>query len=168
MEWGAVFQGHSWGGRWVPDEASQCINCLELKAVYLGLQSFCQNLSQAHMTIFIDNTTAVAYINNMGGTHSLERNHIARRFGCGVLNAIFAFLLHICLDRKSNLAADKASRIFHDRTEWKLDPNIYFSLYTSIWGPIYWFVCFQAEFSDKALHSLAPWSWCICYWCLFC
>ena len=59
------------------------------------------------MRIFIDNTTAVAYINNMGGTHSLERNHIARRFGCGVLNAIFAFLLHICLDRKSNSAADK-------------------------------------------------------------
>lgn len=25
------------------------------------------------MRIFIDNTTAVAYINNMGGTHSLER-----------------------------------------------------------------------------------------------
>ena len=89
------------------------------------------------MRIFIDNTTAVAYINNVGGTHSLERNHIARRFGCGVLNAIFAFLLHICLDRKSNLAADKASRIFHDRTEWKLDLNIYFSLYTSICGPIY-------------------------------
>ena len=89
------------------------------------------------MRIFIANTTAVAYINNMGGTHPLERNHIARRFGCGVLNAIFAFLLHICLYRKSNSAADKASRIFHDRTEWKLDPNIYLSLYKSICGSIY-------------------------------
>ena len=107
MGWEAVFQDHSSGGRWAPDEASQRINCLELKAVYLGLQSFCQNLSQAHMRIFIDSTTAVAYINNMGGTHPLERNHIARRFGCGVLNAIFVFLLHICLDRKSNSAADK-------------------------------------------------------------
>ena len=74
MRWGAVFQDHYLGDRWAPDEASQRINCL----VYLGLQSFCKNLSQAHMRIFIDNTTAVAYINNMGGTHSLECNHIAR------------------------------------------------------------------------------------------
>ena len=78
MGWGAVFQDHSSGGRWAPDEASQHINCLELKAVYLGLQSFCQNLSQTHSRIFIDNSTAVAYVNNMGCTHFLECNHIAR------------------------------------------------------------------------------------------
>lgn len=78
MGWGAVFQDHSSGGRWAPVEASQHINCLEPKAVYLGLQSFCQNLSQAHLRIFIDNTTAVAYKNHMGGTNSLEYNHIAR------------------------------------------------------------------------------------------
>lgn len=45
MGWGAVFQYHSSGGRWAPVEASHHINRLELKAVYLGLQSFCQNLS---------------------------------------------------------------------------------------------------------------------------
>ena len=32
------------------------------------------------------------------------------------------------LPRKSNAAADKASRIFHDHTEWKLDSNIYYSI----------------------------------------
>ena len=45
MRWGAVFQDHYLGDRWAPDEASQRINCL----VYLGLQSFCQNLSQAYL-----------------------------------------------------------------------------------------------------------------------
>ncbi|KAL9978098.1 hypothetical protein ACROYT_G015579 [Oculina patagonica] len=70
--WGAVFQGQISGGRWAPDEAHQHINCLELKAAYLGLQSFCKNLYHTHVRIFVDNTTAVSYINNMGGTHSLE------------------------------------------------------------------------------------------------
>ena len=127
LGWGAVFQDHSSGGHWAPDEASQHINCLELKAVYMGLQSFCQNLSQAHLRIFTDNTTAVAYINNMGGTHSLECNHIARTIWLWCLeHDIWISAAH--LPGKSNSVADKASRIFHDHTEWQLHPNIYFSI----------------------------------------
>lgn len=42
--WGAVFQDQSSGGCWAPDEATQHINCLELKAAYLGLQSFCKKI----------------------------------------------------------------------------------------------------------------------------
>ena len=127
LGWGAVSQDHSSGGHWAPDEASQHINCLELKAVYMGLQSFCQNLSQAHLRIFTDNTTAVAYINNMGGTHSLECNHIARTIWLWCLeHDIWISAAH--LPGKSNSVADKASRIFHDHTEWQLDPNIYFSI----------------------------------------
>lgn len=34
--WGAVFHGQSSGGHWALDEAHQHINCLELKAAYLG------------------------------------------------------------------------------------------------------------------------------------
>ena len=75
--WGAVFEGQSSGRYWAPDEAHQHINNLELKAAYLGLQSFCTTLSRTHVRIFLDNTTEVSSINNMGGTHSLECNHIA-------------------------------------------------------------------------------------------
>ena len=127
MGWGALFQDHSSGGRWTPDEASQRINCLELKAVYLGLQSFCQNLSQTHLRIFIDNSTAVAYVNNMGGTHFLEVNRIARTIWFWCLERdLWISAAH--LPSNSNSAADKASHIFHDHTEWMLDPNIYFSI----------------------------------------
>ena len=72
------FWGQSSGGHWAPDEAHQHINCLDLKAAYLGLQSSYKNLSHTHVRIFLDNTSAVSYINNMGGTHSLECNQIAR------------------------------------------------------------------------------------------
>ena len=110
MGWGAVFQDHSSGGCWVPDEASQYINCLELKAVYLGLQSFCQNLSQTHLRIFTDNSTAVAYVNNMHGTHSLERNRIARTTCFCCLDRDFR-ISAAHLPGKSNSAADKADNV---------------------------------------------------------
>ena len=90
------FGGQSSGGHWAPDEAHQHINCLELKAAYLGLQSSYKNLSHTHLRTFLDNTSAVSYINNMGGTHSLECNQIARTIWCGALYGLFDYLLHIC------------------------------------------------------------------------
>lgn len=125
LGWGAVFQDHSSGGRWAPEESRMHINCLALKAVYLGLQSFCENLSHVHLIIFIGNTTAVAYINNMDGTHSLECNHIARMIWLWCLQRdIWISAAH--LPGKSNLEADRASGIFRDHTEWKLDPDIFY------------------------------------------
>ena len=76
--WGAVFADlrcaddqQCTGGRWSPDEGNKHINVLELKAVFLGLKSFCANLSAEHIHILVDNSTAVAYINHMGAlTHA--------------------------------------------------------------------------------------------------
>ena len=111
--WGAVFQGQSSGGHWAPDEARQHINFLELKAAFLGLQSFCTTLSRTPVRIFLDNSTAVSYINNMGGTHSLECNHIARTIWMWCITQdIWLSATHLL--GKCNTAADKASRIFHD------------------------------------------------------
>ena len=39
------------------------------------------------------------------------------------------------LPGKCNTAADKASRIFHDQTEWKLDSNIYVSITQALGAP---------------------------------
>lgn len=79
------------------------------------------------MRILIDNTTAVTYINNMGGTHSLECNQLARTIWLWCLERdIWISAAH--LPGKCNSAVDKASRVFHDQTEWKLDSNIYESI----------------------------------------
>ena len=48
------------------------INCLELLAATLAVKTFVKNLTQVSVLLRIDNTTAVAYINNMGGTVSAE------------------------------------------------------------------------------------------------
>ena len=72
--WGAFFQGQVAGGQWHPDEANNHINFLELAAVLQGLQTFSSHFTNTHVCLKIDVTTAVQYINNMCGSHSLECN----------------------------------------------------------------------------------------------
>ena len=65
--WGGVCQQTSTGGLWSQEEARLHINYKELKAAYLTLQTFCKARKQTHIRLEMDNVTAVAYIQNMGG-----------------------------------------------------------------------------------------------------
>lgn len=76
--WGAVVEDNSTGGRWSVQEQCEHINVLELKAVYLGLQTYFEDKNDVNVKVKIDNTTAVAYINNMGGIKSLKCNSLAK------------------------------------------------------------------------------------------
>ena len=64
------------GGQWTPEEASEHINFLEIKAVLLGLQSFIDKVSCKNVKVLIDNTTAVSCINQMGTSQSEKLNCI--------------------------------------------------------------------------------------------
>ena len=124
LGWGANFQGKSAGGQWLPTEAVQHINYLEMSAVLLGLQTFCSSLSNTHICLKTDNTTAVSYINNMGGSQSFQCNAKAREIWIWCIqNSIWLTAVH--LPGKFNGEADKASRVFHDQTEWQLNPSMY-------------------------------------------
>ena len=68
--WGACCQGSSTGGPWSPQEKAWHINCLELLAATLAVKTFMKNKKGVSVQLKIDNTTAVAYINNHGGTMS--------------------------------------------------------------------------------------------------
>ena len=70
--WGAYCQGTSTGGPWSPLEKKWHINCLELLAATLALKTFVKNTKGLSVLLKIDNTTAVAYINNQGGTISKD------------------------------------------------------------------------------------------------
>ena len=65
------------GERWTTEEATRHINVLELLAVLLGLQALCQSVYNTHIHIKSDNTTTVAFIENMGGCHSLLCNTVS-------------------------------------------------------------------------------------------
>jgi hypothetical protein len=78
--WGAEFNGQSTGGNWSLSELETAnINFLELQTVYLGLGCFLEELYDKHVKICSDNSTAVAYINNCGGTKSMSCNFKARQ-----------------------------------------------------------------------------------------
>ena len=72
--------GKNTTGMWDDEERCLHINELELKAAYMGVLSLCKDLTNCHLRPRLDNSTAVAYINNMGGTHSPECNDITHSF----------------------------------------------------------------------------------------
>ena len=76
--WGAHRQDYGYtGGRWLENEKTRHINCLELEAAKVGLQSLCKDETNTHIHIQLDTVTAVAFSNNMGGTRSLACNKVA-------------------------------------------------------------------------------------------
>ena len=80
LGWSAKREGmEATGGRWAGEDMFQHINYLELKAAFLGIRALCEEISDSHILVRMDNVTAVSYINNMGGTHSLMCNKLAKR-----------------------------------------------------------------------------------------
>ena len=67
LGWGAVKGTLKTGGRWTDTEQTAHINVLELQTAFFALKSLCGQDSNSHIQIQMDNSTAVAYLNNMGG-----------------------------------------------------------------------------------------------------
>ena len=75
--WGAACQGVRTGGLWSQKEKKLHINCLELLAGSFAVKSFTNDRLCAHARLRMDNTTAVAYVNRLGGAHSLVLSNLA-------------------------------------------------------------------------------------------
>ena len=71
----------------------------------------------------IDNTTAVSYINNMGGTKKLCNDITREIWEWCFQKEIWLSARH--LPGHQNTTADAESRRQHDNTEWQLNPNIF-------------------------------------------
>ena len=76
--WKATLGNDATGGRWTSAEATNHVNILELQAAFFALKAFCNNTHHTHVQLQNDNTTAVAYINNMGGSKSPLLNTLAK------------------------------------------------------------------------------------------
>ena len=123
MGWGATFGNLSTNGRCSKQESDLHINVLELQATFLAIQAFLKNQSNLVVKLRLDNTTAVTYVNNQGGTRSPS------------LMLLTLELWNWCLQRNilitaehlpgvSNVLADRESRTFIDSSDWKLQPEI--------------------------------------------
>ena len=67
MGWCAVRSNITTWGRWTAREQKEHINVLELQAAFFALKSLASLETELHIQVQLDNSTAVAYINNMGG-----------------------------------------------------------------------------------------------------
>ena len=119
------------GGRWNEKEKQWHINYLELLGAFHALQSFQDKLVDKHVQLLLDNTTAVAYVNHMGGKQP-SLNDLARTLWSWCLaKNIWLSAAHI--PGVNNGDADFESRHFNDRCEWSLDNRVFHNL-TQIFG----------------------------------
>lgn len=135
LGWGCTIKATSFkaGGRWAVEEKAQHINILELKASFFGLQTFCSNYDNIAIHMELDNSVAVAYINNKGGMiESLDQ--LAKDIWLWARDkSISITASHI--PGKTNTVADNKSRIFHDDTEWSLNSSRFYNMCTIFGTP---------------------------------
>ena len=123
MGWGATYGNLSTNWRWSKQESSLHINVLELKATFLAVQAFLKNQSNLVVKLRLDNTTAVTYINNQGGTRSASLTSLTLQLWKWCLqHNILITAEH--LPGVSNVRADRELRTFIDSSDWKLQPEI--------------------------------------------
>ena len=58
--WGATYQECSTGDMWTQDERTAHINCLEMKAALLALQTFASAKQNIHILLLLINSSAIA------------------------------------------------------------------------------------------------------------
>lgn len=114
--WGATYDHENIeiGGRWKQEEKINHKNYLEMLAIYFGLRSFENLIQNKYVRILSDNTTAISYINNMGGLKSNKCNELAIEIWEWCIDRnIWLKLSHI--PGKDNIEADRLSREFNDQ-----------------------------------------------------
>ena len=77
--WGAINKSNFSTDSEICSEAdlSHQINYLEIKAAFLALQHFCDNLCDVHVSLFLDNVFAIKYLSKLGGW-KVELNRLTK------------------------------------------------------------------------------------------
>ena len=117
--WGVHCKYGKSHGYWNVNERKLHINVLELKAALFGLHCFAKELHNCDILLRIDNTTAISYINKMGGIQFPVLNDIAREIWewCEE-RGIWIYASYI--RSKDNIIADAESRKLEPETEYEL------------------------------------------------
>ena len=116
------------GGLWSLKESMYHINCLELLAGFLAIKCFTKSKASGQVLLLMDNVTAVAYINRMGGTHSLLLSQLAKDLWDWCLSHNVLIKAQY-LPGVQNVHADRESRVFLDSSDWKLNTTIFDQMY---------------------------------------
>ena len=147
--WGAHLLDQNVSGVWSAQEKLLHINLLEMKALFLALQAFQEDVAGHHVTAMCDNSTVVAYVNKQGGTVSRPLCLLTSR----LLRWTESFDVHLearYLPGESNVLADVLSR--HGQvvgTEWSLHPQVARALLRTWGNP-------SIDLSATCLNAMLP------------
>ena len=75
LGWGVTDGYNLSGGRWKAEEINH-INVLEVKATFIGVQTYCKGKNYKHVRVMSDNII-ISYVNNIRGIKSEFCNEIA-------------------------------------------------------------------------------------------
>ena len=130
--WGAHLLDQHVSGVWSDQERLLHISLLKMKALFLALQAFREDVIVHHVPVMCDNLMVVAYVNKQGSTFS--------RALCSSTSRLLRWTesLDIHLDAKylpgqSNVLTDLSRRGQVVGTEWSLHPQVARSLLL-VWG----------------------------------
>ncbi|KAL7298948.1 hypothetical protein TKK_0008049 [Trichogramma kaykai] len=122
--WGAHANNVTTNGFWNATEKEWHINCLELKAIFLGLKCFTSNMHNCEILLRCDNVTAISYVNKLGGVQNRRLNNLARDIW-QYCESKGLWLFATYIPSKTNTNADAASRIKNIDTEWELSNDAF-------------------------------------------
>ena len=92
-----------------------------------AVQTFLKNQSNKRVLLLLDNTTAVSYINHLGGTVSPQATHLVKDLWLWCLRQSISLKAQH-LPGKENVIADRESRVMRDRSDWMLNPTVFHKL----------------------------------------
>ena len=172
--WGAICNGVTTRGPWTTEQTNMHINSLELLGALFALQSFAKDSHGLSIKMHLDNSTAVSYINKVGGTKSAELTGIAKE----LTNFCEQRRLSITANHLAgvlNIEADKESRAISDSSDWMLDRSVFanvqkiwqtdIDLFSSFWNAqLPAFVSWRPQPESSAVNAFSiGWGGCFGY-----
>jgi len=98
------------------------------------VQTFLKNASGISALLYLDNATAVTYMNNLGGTVSSQLTELAKEMWMWALDKDITLIAQY-IPGVSNTIADTESRTLRDRSDWMLCPQT-FQTIKETFGPL--------------------------------
>lgn len=133
--WGVACGVETASGQWSVTESSQHINYLEILAAFFGLKIFAKDLTDCQILLRIDNTTAISYINRMGGIQFPHLTDVTKQIWqwCE-RRRLHVFASYI--RSSDNTVADAESRKVHPDIEWELADFAYQKIIHTFGHPV--------------------------------
>ena len=114
-------------GSWSPQDADLSTNARELLVVERGLHHFAPQLIDSTVAVFVDNSTAIAYLRKQGGTHSPLLNSTQRIIRW--TESVPLVLTPQFIRGRNNVLEDSPSRPNQIQgSEWTLKQDVFLDL----------------------------------------